>query len=435
MSDTPPTTPGIQRESHPKLSGFQKLGKGVLERVLAGITDGQITVNHAGQSKTYGTQDTGTLYASVEVLDNQFFQRVAFGGELGAAESYLRSDWNCDDLTSLFRILIRNIQSTDHFSGGVQWVSEVVERIGHWLSRNTKTGSQRNIHAHYDLGNDFFSLFLDPTMTYSSGIFPSSESSMEEGSIFKIDRICRLLNLGPEDHVLEIGTGWGSFAMHAAQHYGCRITSTTISREQHEFAMDRIRHAGLDHQVELLLCDYRELEGHYDKLASIEMIEAVGHRFLDTYFTKCSSLLKPNGLMALQAITMNEQRYQLYVNSVDFIQKYIFPGGCLPSVNTINNSVGRVTDMRPVQLDDFAEHYAKTLSYWRDRFYTVKDDVLSRFDERFFRTWDYYFCYCEAAFLERYCGVCQFLFAKSRSRHDHIVSQIPSLTEGAACVE
>lgn len=408
----------------PRLTRLQRLGRSVLLKVLSGVREGCVELIEKSGQQTFGVEAAGLPIVRVCVEDNRFYQQVAFGGGLGAAESYLQGQWECDDLTALIRILIRNIDATDGLSGGLQWISEFAERWGHWFSRNTRAGSQKNIHAHYDLGNDFFSLFLDDTMTYSSGIFATADSTMEEASILKIDRMCRLLDLQPNDRVIEIGTGWGSFAIHAAQNYGCHITTTTISKEQFAFAQARVQEKKLTDKIELKLCDYRDLEGQYDKLASIEMIEAVGKKFLETYFRKCSSLLKPDGMMALQSITMNEQRYQLYANSVDFIQKYIFPGGFLPSVNTIGSAVGKVTDMRVMQFDDFAEHYARTLNNWRDRFYAVKDDVVSRFDERFFRTWDYYFCYCEAAFLERYCGVSQFAFAKPLCRHDHVPSNV-----------
>jgi cyclopropane-fatty-acyl-phospholipid synthase len=256
-------------------------------------------------------------------------------------------------------------------------------------------------------------------MTYSAGIFPTAQSSMLEAPKEKIDRICRKLDLKPGDHLLEIGTGWGALAIHAAREYGCRVTTTTISEEQHRYAKVRVEELGLENQITLLLEDYRDLKGQYDKLVSIEMIEAVGPQFFDTYFQKCSSLLKPDGLMGLQAITMNDQRFASYLKSVDFIQRYIFPGGCLPSVTRIMESIAKSTDLRVLHLEDIAPHYAQTLRHWRDRFFEQLDAVREQgYPESFLRTWEYYLCYCEAAFEERYIGTVQMVFAKPKSRHD-----------------
>lgn len=260
---------------------------------------------------------------------------------------------------------------------------------------------------------------LDETMTYSSGIFEHEDATLRQASLAKLDRMCRLLDLRPEDEVLEIGTGWGSFAIHAAGRYGCRVTTTTISDQQYEVAEKRIRLAGLTDRIRLLKCDYRDLTGQFDKLASIEMIEAVGPQYLDGFFAKCRSLLAPEGLMAIQAIVMNEQRYESYVRSSDFIQKYIFPGGSLPTPMTMSRAASRSTDMRVLKMDDFATHYAKTLACWRERFDERIGEVRRLgYDERFIRMWEYYLCYCEAAFAERYCGVVQMLLATGDSRHD-----------------
>jgi cyclopropane-fatty-acyl-phospholipid synthase len=294
---------------------------------------------------------------------------------------------------------------------------DVGRKFSHRMNRNTRTGSRRNIAAHYDLSNEFYSLFLDETMTYSSGVFPSDSSSLREASLEKYDRICRKLRLVPGDHVLEIGTGWGGFAEYAATHYGCRIASTTISQQQYDYAKNRIRQAGLPDRVQLLCSDYRDLTGQYDKLVSIEMIEAVGHEYFDTFFAKCSSLLKPDGLFALQAITIPDQRYERYRKSVDFIQKYIFPGGCLPSLGAMANSIGKMTDLQWAHLEDFAEHYGRTLSCWRDRFFANIDQVRELgMSEHFVKMWEYYLCYCEGAFREKQIGVSQILLQKPGNR-------------------
>lgn len=287
-----------------------------------------------------------------------------------------------------------------------------VLRVGHWLTRNTLAGSQRNIAAHYDLSNDFFAAFLDPTMTYSSGIFEQPETTLAEASLAKYERLCQLLDLKPHDHLLEIGTGWGGFACYAAHEYGCRVTTTTISKAQHDFAKQQIAAAGLEKRVELLQYDYRQLQGKFDKIVSIEMIEAVGHEFLGTFFGKCDELLRPGGSLAVQAITMPEQRYQQYRRSVDFIQRYVFPGGCLPSVGALVAATERTT-LQLTMLDDFGMDYARTLELWRENFHANLDAIRELgMPERLLRTWHYYFCYCEVAFREQLIGLKQMVFVK-----------------------
>jgi cyclopropane-fatty-acyl-phospholipid synthase len=339
------------------------------------------------------------------VHDSRFYRRVALGGSLGAAESYIRGEWSTPDLTALLRLFVRNMPAADEMEGGLARVTAPLARLWHRLRSNSRVGSRKNIHAHYDLGNDFFDLFLDETMTYSCGIFESPEATMVEASRTKLDRICRKLDLRPDDHVLEIGTGWGSFAIHAAQHYGCRVTTTTISREQWELAGRRIREAGLEHRIDLKLQDYRDLEGTYDMLVSIEMIEAVGHEYLGSFFRRCSDLLKPHGRMVLQAITMPDQRYDQYRRSVDFIQRYVFPGSCVPSVAAMLKANAQASDLKLTHLEDFGVHYATTLRRWRDAFFERIDDVRAQgYPESFIRLWEYYLCYCEAGFAERYIG-------------------------------
>ncbi len=338
-------------------------------------------------------------------------------GSIGAGEAYRDGWWSCDDLVALIQIFARNMQASSELGGYWSSLVDFGRKITHRFNRNTRSGSRRNIAAHYDLSNQFYQLFLDPTMTYSSGVFADENSSMEEASIEKYDRMCRKLRLLPSDHVLEIGTGWGGFAEHAVKHYGCRVTTTTLSQAQHDYAQQRFQAAGINDRVTLLLSDYRELTGQFDKLASIEMVEAVGHEYLNTFFAKCSSLLKADGLFAFQAITMPDQRYEQYLRSVDFIQKYIFPGGCLPSLGAMTRSVGRVTDFQFAHIEDFAEHYARTLDHWRTRFHANADAIANLgMTESFLRLWDYYLCYCEGAFREKQIGVCQVLLQKPRNR-------------------
>ncbi len=369
--------------------------------------------------------DAAEDQVSLIIHDPAFYRSMIKRGSLGAAESFMQGHWACDNLTVLFQIFVRNMQDQPPNKRSESRLRTFADWMVHRFRANTKTGSQKNIHAHYDLGNDFFELFLDESMCYSAGIFNTPQSSMAEASREKIDRICRKLDLQPGDHLLEIGTGWGALAIHAAREYGCQVTTTTISKEQHHYAKNRVQEAGLEDRITLLLEDYRDLSGQYDKLVSIEMIEAVGDKFFETYFLKCSSLLKRDGLMGLQAIVMNDQRYESYLRTVDFIQRYIFPGGCLPSVGRVMESIARSTDLRVLHLEDIAPHYAQTLRLWRDRFLEQLDAVREQgYPETFIRMWEYYLCYCEAAFEERYIGTVQMVFAKPQAKHDLAVSNI-----------
>ncbi|HEY1064913.1 MAG TPA: cyclopropane-fatty-acyl-phospholipid synthase family protein, partial [Pirellulales bacterium] len=396
----------------PKKSGpaprgaVDRLTKTLLVRSLRELRNGSISLIDGESTETFGTP--GDLNAVVHVHRNEFFRHAVLGGTLSIAESYLRGDWDCDDLTSLFRLFVRNSQTSKRLNRGAAILSRWGHSFYHWRHANSVEGSKKNIHAHYDLGNDFFSLWLDDTLAYSSGIFTSPQATLRDASIEKFDRICRNLKLKPADNVLEIGSGWGGFAIHAAQNYGCRVTTTTISQEQFQLANERIVAAGLQDRIEVLLKDYRELEGRFDKLVSIEMIEAVGRQYFDVYFRQCSDLLKPGGSFLLQAIVMPEQRYASYLKSVDFIQRYVFPGGCLPSLGAILESVGKCTDLQLVHYDDYASHYAETLRRWRAGFESKLDEVrkLGK-TERFIRLWRYYLCYCEAGFDERAIGLVQ----------------------------
>lgn len=368
------------------------------------------------------------LTAALEVTDSRFYWLLLTGGSLGVAEAYLCGYWQSDNLTTLLRIFARHSDSlirVDHKS--LAWLRRPWQMFTNWLNRNSRSGSRRNIAAHYDLSNEFFSLFLDPTMTYSSGLFPQATSSMEEASLAKYDRICRKLDLSSDDHVLEIGTGWGGFAIYAAQRYGCRVTTTTISREQRLLALERVKAAGLENQITILSSDYRDLSSTYDKLVSIEMIEAVGHAYLPNYFEHCCRLLKPNGVFVLQAITIPDQRYRAYCRGVDFIQRYIFPGGCLPSLNAIQTAVAGKTDFQLIHLEDFAAHYARTLANWSQAFEQREVEIRGLgMDDRFIRAWAYYFAYCRAGFEERQVGVSQLVFARSQARIEPFLEPLVS---------
>ena len=382
-------------------------------RTLRGIRHGQIVLRDSIGSVTLGEAGTDELRCTLDVHSLSLYRTLISSGSLGAAEAFMDGVWSSNDLTTLVRILSRNTSQLDAMDSGLSRIAGWFSRMGHWLSRNTQDGSRKNIAAHYDLSNSLFQLFLDPTMMYSSAVFEEETQTLESASIAKLDRICRSLDLQPSDHLVEIGTGWGGMALHAAKNYGCRVTTTTISKEQHDLAAKRIAEAGLQNRVTLLLTDYREMVGEYDKLVSVEMIEAVGDEFLPTYFAACDRLLKPGGRMLVQAITMPDQRYASYLKTVDFIQKYIFPGGCLPSIGAMQSAVGASTSLRLTGLFEFAESYAMTLQHWRARFFQRLDDVRALgFDDRFIRMWDYYLCYCEGAFRERAVGVSHLLWEK-----------------------
>jgi len=421
-SNRPTTSPSNEHESVHEptaLSWGNRLARHLLLQKLHGLNGGTIQLNDSSGSTTIG--QGGELQSNLHVHNPAFFRHAVLGGSLSVAESYLRGDWDCDDLTAFFRIFVRNIETTAQLDRGWSEISSWVNRIYHRWHANSKSGSRRNIHAHYDLGNDFFRLMLDDTLAYSSGIFLSPTSTLRDASLEKMDRICRKLDLRATDHLLEIGTGWGGLAIHAAKHFGCRVTTTTISQQQFDAARERIDEAGLSDRVTLLLEDYRDLTGKFDKLVSVEMIEAVGHRYQDTYFRQCSELLKPNGTFVLQAIVIPDRRHAQYLKTVDFIQRYVFPGGCLPSVSSILESMSRVTDLRFVHAEDFGTHYAQTLREWRQRFHERLDDVRGLgFPDRFIRMWNYYLSYCEAAFDERFTGVIQIQFDKPRCQRDPI---------------
>lgn len=398
---------------------FDRIARRLLAKKLSGMSHGEIRLRDAQVSETFGTP--ADLITNIHVRRPEFFRKAVLGGTLSVAESYIQGDWACDDLTALFRIFLRNRKSTTRLDSGLSRLVRLTHQLYHWAHANTRSGSRTNIAAHYDLGNPFFSLWLDETLAYSSGIFRSPRATLAEASTEKFDRICRKLALGPGDSLIEIGTGWGGFALHAAAHYGCLVTTTTISKEQAAVAQARFEKAGLSDRITLLQNDYRDLTGQFDKLVSIEMIEAVGYRYLDEYFRKCGELLKPDGSMIVQGIVMPERGYAQYLNSVDFIQRFVFPGGCLPSNAAMLESAGRATDLRMVHLEDFAPHYARTLRLWRQAFHERIDEVRAQgYDEAFIRLWDYYLSYCEAGFEERYIGVVQAQFDKPLCRRDPI---------------
>lgn len=362
---------------------------------------------------TFGEHRATRLRGLVQVRDRRFYKLVFWGGGLGAAEAFIRGYWQTPDLTTLLRVLARNRAAIEQLDRGVTRLVKPIHRIGHAIKRNTIQGSRRNILAHYDLSNEFFASFLDPTMTYSSGIFASPAATMEQASYFKFNRLCHHLALSPSDHLLEIGTGWGGLAIYVARKFGCRVTTTTISIEQYQFAKAKVAEAGLSSQVTVLKEDYRKLKGNFDKLVSVEMIEAVGREYLGTYIAKCDSLLKPGGRFALQMITIPVEREQAYHDNVDFIQRYIFPGGCLPSLESFLEAVSQRSCLSLFRVDELGSHYAETLARWRGRFEENIEQIHALgMTEDIIRTWRYYFAYCEAGFLEEMIGLKQLLLLK-----------------------
>ena len=384
---------------------------------LQKLDTGTLLLEEGGEVHRFGAAEDSDLRARISVVDPRFYSEIAFGGSIGGGEAYMHGFWQCDDLVALVRLLLRNRHVLDGMESGAARFTAPLQKLFHWINRNTHEGARRNIAAHYDLGNEFFALWLDETMMYSSAIFERPGMSLHEAQQNRLRHICEKLQLAPGDHVVEIGTGWGGFALHAARHHGCRVTTTTISGEQYRKARERVAAAGLQDRITVLQDDFRDLEGQFDKLVSIEMIEAIDHDLFDVFFAQCSDLLKPDGAMLIQAITIADQRYKEYRKSIDFIQRYIFPGSGLPSSAVMTDAVARTTDMRLLGLEDIGLHYAATLRCWRANFFSRIDDVRRQgFSDTFIRMWEYYLCYCEGAFLERAISDVQIVFAKPDSR-------------------
>jgi cyclopropane-fatty-acyl-phospholipid synthase len=403
------------------LSGYAKR---VLLKQLEKLKHGELILNDGVEQHIFGRLD-GRLpkTITINIHDRDFYSSILVNGGLGAGEAYIDGNWTCEDLTGVVELFICNREYLEGNGLCMRWFTKPLQILQRIMQRNTLKGSRRNIAAHYDLGNDLFELFLDKTMMYSCGIFHHDEATLQEASEAKLERICQKLQLNPDDHVLEIGTGWGGFALYAASRYGCRVTTTTISKEQHEYASQRIRDAGLESRVTLLFDDYRELEGSYDKVVSIEMIEAIGYRNYDSYFNKCAELLRPDGLMLLQSITIADQRFDVAKKSIDYIQRFIFPGGCLPSVAALSDAIARKTDMRIFHMEDIGSHYATTLRMWRERFFANIEKITQLgHPEHFIRMWQYYLCYCEGGFRQQSIGTVQMLITKPQALRQPLTS-------------
>lgn len=386
-----------------------------LRAALSRITWGRLTLID-GEDRFCVGADAGPA-ATITVHDSAFYADVALGGSVGAGEAYMAGRWSVDDLVAVVRILVRNREVMQGLEGGPAAIANAVLRLLHRLRDNSRAGSRRNIVAHYDLGNAFYRLFLDETMTYSAALFERPDMTLSEAQVAKIDRICRKLALRTGEHLLEIGSGWGALAIHAARNYGCRVTTITLSKEQHALATDRVATAGLADRISVQLTDYRDVTGSFDKLVSVEMIEAVGERWFDRFFQVCSDRLKPDGAMLLQAITIRDRFYPEALRSVDFIQRHVFPGCCIPSIAAMAERVARVTDLKICHLEDLTPHYAETLRRWRERFWARIDEVRALgYPEAFVRLWDYYLAYCEGGFHEHAIGNAQILLHKPLHR-------------------
>ena len=391
-----------------------RVARRLVHTLLRRTRHGSLTLVEAGAAVHFGAGQPGGPKVRVEVHSPAFFPAL-LRGSIGLSDAYMEGMFDCADLPELARLAALNMPQLDAWRRAVRPVVAVPQAAVRWLERNTPARARRQISAHYDLGNDLFGLMLDETMMYSCAIFESDEATLHEAQVAKLDLICRKLDLRPEDHVLEIGTGWGGFAIHAASNYGCRVTTTTISAEQLALARERVRAAGLDDRITLLQQDYRDLEGRYDKLVSIEMIEAVGWQYFDTFFERCGALLAPDGAMLLQAITIDHRAYEVEKATKSFANTHIFPGGCLPSLEVITRSAAKATDLRAVHVEDLTADYVRTLRCWRENFLTQLERVRALgYDGRFQRLWELYLAYCEGGFDARRIGTVQLLLAKPR---------------------
>jgi cyclopropane-fatty-acyl-phospholipid synthase len=395
---------------------FGGLARNAVLTQLRNLRHGRLRLICQDQEWLFGDVDSA-LHAEVEIFDEAAWGMVAANGSIGAGEAYIHGYWRSPDLAAVTRLFVANLEVLDALEGGLARLGRPVLRLLHWLNRNSRRGARRNILAHYDLGNALFERLLDPTMMYSAAMFDSQEQSLEQGQLNKLERICDKLALRPDDHLLEIGTGWGSLAIHAATRHGCRVTTTTLSEAQYAHTLQRVRDLGLQDRITVLREDYRDLGGRFDKLVSIEMIEAVGHRYLPVYFRRCASLLKDDGLMLLQAITIRDQRYEQAQRSVDFIQRYIFPGGALPSLSVMLQTASCHTALNLVHMEDFGLDYARTLQHWRENLRQSRTALTELgYDDTFQRLWEFYLCYCQGGFEERAIGVAQLLWAAPAAR-------------------
>lgn len=402
----------VHDHRRPPRSRFTAWLKKQLFKQLHGIKNAHLIIMEGEQRHHFG-EELSDLQVSIVVHDDAFYSALALQGSVGAAESYSRGEWDCEELTRLIRVFVRNRDWLDSIENGSARLKNMLLKIGHYFNKNSQRGSEKNIAEHYDLGNDLFRLFLDERMMYSSAVYQRAEDDLETAAERKLKIICEKLQLNDRDHVIEIGTGWGGFAVYAAKNYGCRVTTTTISEQQYQYAKNLVEQAGLANQITVLKKDYRELTGRFDKLVSIEMVEAVGHQYLATYLEQCDALLNEEGLALIQAITIEDSRYHQALKSVDFIKKHIFPGSFIPSISTLVATAGNHTRLKLINLEDIGDSYARTLADWRRRF-NQQTGVLENlgYDREFRRMWRFYFCYCEGGFIERAISDVHLLLAK-----------------------
>ena len=413
MDGRPPAGEEVHIEEIHMKDAREPLAERLVQRALGAVDGGTLTLSAAGRNRTYGR---GAPEVRLTVHDPAFYRRLALHGSVGAGESYMDGDWDCDDLVALVRLMARNRPALERLEGWAAAPAALANAIGHWRRRNSKPGSRSNIGAHYDLGDALFELFLDERMMYSAAVFDRGDETLDEASEAKLARLCRKLDLQQGDHLLEIGCGWGGLALFAAERFGCKVTAVTLSKAQRQRTCERVAERGLGGQVEVKLCDYRDLEGRYDKLVSVEMVEAVGHQYLDAYFRACARLLRPDGLMAMQAIVIRDSAYRRALREADFIKKHIFPGSFMPSVSVLTAAAAKA-DLSLANLEDFAGDYALTLREWRRRLDANAARAMALgFDERFLRLWRFYFAYCEGGFLERAISDVQMLFTMPARR-------------------
>ncbi|THD51378.1 class I SAM-dependent methyltransferase [Enterobacteriaceae bacterium ML5] len=407
--------PEVQLAREGATNRRSKAARALILGVLKQLHGAGLTLREAGENSLFFGDPTAPLQGEIEVHNLRAYRRVLLGGSIAAGESYIDGDWTTPNLTTVLQLLAENLKLVDKLEARLSWVTAPLNGLIHFFRRNSPSQARKNISAHYDLGNDFYQGFLDEKMLYSSAWYQEPQMTLEQAQEAKMRRLCDQLHLHAGDHLLEIGTGWGAMAEFAAREYGCQVTTTTISREQYDYACERIEKAGLTGRVTVLFEDYRALRGQFDKLVSIEMIEAVGKRYLKTFFKRCNALLKPNGRMAIQAITIADQRYASYSRNVDFIQRYVFPGGFLPSITAMNDTMTRCTSLVVRDLFDIGFDYARTLHEWRERvqrYWNAQLDGAQ--DERFRRLWLFYLCYCEAGFRARTISTVQ-LIAERRA--------------------
>ena len=409
-------------ELNTPVSRYDNFIKNQLFKRLEKIKDSYLQIQDSQGTYEFGDEKS-ELKATITVRNNDFYKAIAFQGSVGAAEQYMLNHWDSVHLTNLIRVFVRNQDILDGLEGGSAWIKNSLLKIAHYFNKNSQQGSKKNITEHYDLGNDLFKLFLDKHMMYSSAIYKTATDSLEIASENKLRTLCEKLDLKADDHVIEIGTGWGGLAIYAAKNYGCKVTTTTISDEQYSFAKSLVKKNKLEDKITLLKQDYRDLEGQFNKLVSIEMIEAVGHQYLPTYLKKCNDLLTNDGVALIQAITIEDHRYKQALKSVDFIKKYIFPGSFIPSIGEILRVNSESTQMKLFNLEDFGLSYAYTLNAWNKRFSENLDRASELgYKEQFQRMWEFYFCYCEGGFLERSISVVHMLLTKPRSQKGQMMT-------------